>query len=307
MGNTKQKPELKPVLQTEERLSSSTGSKINDRTSGGAYTEIPKFDESNDNLEYKKYFKNFLLALVVAGSTYGAYKYFSGPSQRMPSSVAAAEERRPVLTVTEADLDLKATDEVRSALLSGKKVDLIQTQSATSYALDLGNASQQPNNINSLPQDSEKTQPSQQLQQNKVEDAAKPAQQDIKAADPSQPDQSVVQQLPAIPAPEAIVEKIKSGEMKYYSFQIFDSADEDGDIVEILVDGQSIGYIDMSNSGLTVSLPLEEGKSHTLTVRGIRDGYGGITFGAQLMTSKAVFDWFNPGDIRIIDLRFGDK
>ncbi|MBY0554935.1 hypothetical protein K2P97_10435 [bacterium] len=298
MGNTKNKPELKPQLQTEERHSVST-LKINDRTSGGAYTEIPKFDEGSKQPGYNPYLKSLLLALLIAGSGYGAYKYFSKTQSdiRTPSSVTATQEKRATLTVSPEDLDLKTTAEVKKDLLAGKKVDLIQIRSATSYDVD-------PSAQSGAQQDIKKQ--NQLVQQQKVNDQLKDQQQsdqqsvpEVQAQQPSQ-----AERLPASPEPTQIIEKIKSGDMEYYSFQIFDSAWEDGDVVEISIDGQPIGYVDMSNTGLTISVPLEPGKSHTMTVRGVRDGGGGITFGAQLMNSNIMLDWFAAGEIRNIDLRF---
>lgn len=368
MGNTKNKTELKPELQTAESHSVNT-LKINDRTSGGAYTEIPKFDEGSKQQGYNPYLKSLLLALLIAGSGYGAYKYFSKTQSdiRTPSSVTATQEKRATLTVSPEDLDLKTTEEVKRDLLAGKKVDLIQIRSATSYDVDPATKSgaqqganqqnqlapQQQNKDGSKADDVSSQQPDSsqqaniqqqpdvqaatdlqsqqgQIQQQLVDQvkANNPALQQAQATVTAQQQQprtigyhpgmsqaemdkvgvgyrpKAPERLPASPQPTLIVDKIMSGEMQYYSFQIFDSAWEDGDVVEISIDGQSIGYVDMSNTGLTISVPLEPGKSHVMTVRGVRDGGGGITFGAQLMNSNIMFDWFAPGDTRYIDLRF---
>ncbi len=86
-------------------------------------------------------------------------------------------------------------------------------------------------------------------------------------------------------APE-IKTKILSGEMSFYKFKVFDSVHEDGDIVEIFINGMPFGYIDMNNDGTTISLPLAAGQLQNVAVKGVRDGGGGITFGAQTSSGE---------------------
>jgi hypothetical protein len=61
---------------------------------------------------------------------------------------------------------------------------------------------------------------------------------------------------------------------------VFDSCDEDGDVVELLVNGRLVTSVQLTHAGQQVTIPLEPGPN-TITLRGARDGRGGITVGLR--------------------------
>lgn len=94
------------------------------------------------------------------------------------------------------------------------------------------------------------------------------------------------QQLPAaadepltvaeIPPESQLANDIERGRARFYQMQVFDCCDEDGDVVEILVNGQPLIMIPITHEGATISIPLLEG-ANSVSLRGVRDGGGGIT------------------------------
>jgi len=69
---------------------------------------------------------------------------------------------------------------------------------------------------------------------------------------------------------------IEHGRIKFYRMQVFDGCDEDGDVVEILVNGQPFITIPIMHEEATISIPLQPG-TNSVSLRGVRDGVGGIT------------------------------
>lgn len=101
-----------------------------------------------------------------------------------------------------------------------------------------------------------------------------------------------------------LVEKIKNGEMKFYSFKVLDSIDDDGDIVEIFIDGESFSTFVLSKSESKLSVPIEFGKSKLITVKAVRDAGDGITFGAKLINAEFMLDNLLVGESDTVYLGF---
>ena len=81
---------------------------------------------------------------------------------------------------------------------------------------------------------------------------------------------------------------IKRGDSKFFHLQMRDCCHEDGDIVQVAVNGQPYVTIPLTNAGATVSVPLTSGVT-LLTLTGVQDGRGGIT--VQFTTSQG--DYFS--------------
>ena len=101
-----------------------------------------------------------------------------------------------------------------------------------------------------------------------------------------------------------IIEKVKVGEMKFYTFTLYDFAAEDHDMVQILVDGLPLGVADLNNAGLTIAIPLEAGKSKSITLKAVQDGGGGVTLAVRLMNSEVNLKPMQLGESQTIDVRF---
>ena len=83
-------------------------------------------------------------------------------------------------------------------------------------------------------------------------------------------------------APDLIL-PLTDGRAKFFHLQMRDCCHEDGDVVQIDVNGQPYTVVPLTHAGATISIPLSSGIT-TLTLRGIKDGRGGITI--QFSTSR---------------------
>ncbi len=101
-----------------------------------------------------------------------------------------------------------------------------------------------------------------------------------------------------------IIEKIKNGEMKFYSLKVSENFDDNGDEVEILVDGQSFASLVLSSSEKTITIPIEFGKTKMITVKALRDNGDGITFGAHLINSSFLLNNIQVGESDSVYLGF---
>ena len=102
----------------------------------------------------------------------------------------------------------------------------------------------------------------------------------------------------------SLVEKIKQGEMKFYSFKILDSIDDEGDEVEISIDGQIFSTFILSQAEVRLSIPIEFGKSKLLAIKAVRDAGDGITFGARVMNAEFLLDNIRLGESDTVYLGF---
>ena len=73
----------------------------------------------------------------------------------------------------------------------------------------------------------------------------------------------------------------------FYHIYLYDSCAEDGDIVEIRLDGVPFAAVPLTNRGATLSVPVSRSAPTQISVRGIHDGGGGITVACR--TSQGDF------------------
>lgn len=76
-------------------------------------------------------------------------------------------------------------------------------------------------------------------------------------------------------------EELRRGDACFYHIFLYDSCDEDGDVVDILIDGHRFATVPITRQGTTLSLPLGVGRPTSVVVRGVYDGGGGITVACQ--------------------------
>ncbi len=82
--------------------------------------------------------------------------------------------------------------------------------------------------------------------------------------------------LPEIEAEGELAGALKEGKQELFEIELFDCCDEDGDIVEVKVNGASFATVPIVHGGTKLAIPLKQG-SNTVTIRGVRDGGGGVT------------------------------
>lgn len=72
-----------------------------------------------------------------------------------------------------------------------------------------------------------------------------------------------------------MISGVNAHNARFYHIFLFDSCDEDGDVVNIKINGQRFATVPITNTGTTLSVPLNSGA--TISVEGVLDGGGGIT------------------------------
>jgi hypothetical protein len=81
---------------------------------------------------------------------------------------------------------------------------------------------------------------------------------------------------PQITADSELAAPLRDGQSELFQIELFDCCDEDGDIVEVTVNGASFATVPIMHGGTTLSIPLQRG-TNRVTIRGVTDGGGGIT------------------------------
>ncbi|MBR1123098.1 hypothetical protein JQ628_16345 [Bradyrhizobium lablabi] len=82
---------------------------------------------------------------------------------------------------------------------------------------------------------------------------------------------------------QRLAEKLADGSVRLAAVTVWDTMDEDGDIVEISAAGFS-QRVTIMHKPATFFLPLHPGGN--VTIRAVRDGYGGITLGVRTITGN---------------------
>jgi len=98
---------------------------------------------------------------------------------------------------------------------------------------------------------------------------------------------------PAAAAPQSVLtargrEAVRSDGYSIFSMRLIDDVAQDGDVVQISIDGVPMSYLSLSHAGATLEIPLKKGESHRITVTAVRDGNGGITLGLQTSAGTIV-------------------
>ena len=81
---------------------------------------------------------------------------------------------------------------------------------------------------------------------------------------------------PQIEPDSDLAKALTDGRQELFQIELFDCCDEDGDIVEVIVNGASFATVPIMHGGQVLSIPLASG-NNTVTIRGVKDGGGGIT------------------------------
>ena len=73
-----------------------------------------------------------------------------------------------------------------------------------------------------------------------------------------------------------LLNALKDGKHEFFEVYLFDCCDEDGDVVEVLLNGSLFATVPITHDGTSLSIPLQKG-NNDVAMRGIRDGGGGVT------------------------------
>lgn len=218
-----------------------------------------------------------LAALIAAGALAGSAYYYR-TQQGPPPVVAAAAQENKILTVTDADLSVTATERVRKSAVP----QALDSQGAAPQASDRqASAPQTSSPQTSAPQESAAPAPAAPIA---------PAESRASSPLPIVPPELI---SPAAAAPQSVLtsmgqQAVRSDGWSIFSMRLIDDVDQDGDVVQILVDGVPVSYLSLTHGGATLEIPLKKGESHRVTVLAVRDGVGGVTLGLQTSAGNVV-------------------
>jgi len=108
-------------------------------------------------------------------------------------------------------------------------------------------------------------------------------------------------QIPATASlSHGLKQEIVNGDAHFYHIYLYDSCDEDGDIVSVLINGTPFAEVPITHQGTTISVPISSKQANTIEILGVRDGTGGIT--VACMTSQGEFfsRVLAPGDVQLL-------
>jgi hypothetical protein len=81
---------------------------------------------------------------------------------------------------------------------------------------------------------------------------------------------------PELVANSDVVAALREGRQELFEIELFDCCDEDGDVVEVIVNGSLFATVPILHSGTKVAVPLAPG-NNKIAIRGVKDGGGGVT------------------------------
>ncbi len=79
---------------------------------------------------------------------------------------------------------------------------------------------------------------------------------------------------------------LRNGRAELFEIELFDCCDEDGDVVELLVNGTPFATVPLTHGGSVLAIPLNRGQN-TITMIATQDGGGGVT--VSLRTSRSQY------------------
>lgn len=243
-----------------------------DASRASAYVPLPAATKAKSGVMLA------LAALIGAGALGGTAVYYrsqSGP----PPVVAAAVKQQKTLFVSDKDLSPLSTERVRSAPAAA----VVGVAGAAGAAGSMGSGdgpttmgtSGAPVTMGSgghlaTPAPTPQTPPP--AVENRASSPLPVAPPELVNPPASAPQSALTPQGMAA---------VRSDGYSMFQMQLIDDCAEDGDVVQISVDGVPVSFLSLSHAGATLEIPLKKGESHTITVTATRDGGGGVTLGLR--------------------------
>lgn len=198
-----------------------------------------------------------LAAFAAAGALAGGVLWMRAPTAPPPVPVAAAEQK--ILWVSDKDVNVPATEALRRGEAAPPPGAAAEKKTAAPVVAEVP-----PPAIRS----------------------------ETRASSPLPVVPPELKSLPAT-APQAVFTPRGAAAVKNDGWQVFqmrmiDNVDQDGDVVQISVDGVPVSFLSLTHAGATLEIPLKKGESHVITVTAVKDGVGGVTFGMSTSVGDLV-------------------
>ncbi len=85
-----------------------------------------------------------------------------------------------------------------------------------------------------------------------------------------------------------------------YLLHLYDSCAEDGDEVEVLIGQRSLGIFPINHLGTNLTIPVYGNNPTPLTIRGVKDGGGGITVACRTSLGQGFVRTLEPGEEQLV-------
>lgn len=244
---------------------------------GGAYTAPPPAEGAAGPGGRTRSGRWWIAPLLAAALLGGAYIYHvsSGPAPVAEQTMTAA---LPVLMLAAADIDQPATELARR-LIAEESVPLPdETAVVTAPAIPGTSrpAAAPPTTAAAVVPAAIAPTLAPVVHRPKAA-AGAPKQVAPALAPAAETEKAVLQVLAKAPAKTR--SDIAAGRTVIYSLHVLDDVVEDGDVVDLIVNGVSHGRILLSSAGQDVLIPLPAGSTASVKALAVEDGGGGVTFG----------------------------
>jgi hypothetical protein len=93
-----------------------------------------------------------------------------------------------------------------------------------------------------------------------------------------------------------VIQQIVAGDYSAFRIGLYDSMLEDGDVVDFLVNGQTVARVLLFNGAQELVIPLPKEQKFDMGILGVHDGGGGVTLGFYITPSEAYQVVLNEGD-----------
>lgn len=128
------------------------------------------------------------------------------------------------------------------------------------------------------------------------------AEQVMQDAQPQLVDPAFVDELPVEPAvpslSNGLASEIMTGDTRFFHIFLFDSCYEDGDVVDVKINGLRFATVRLTNAGVTLSVPMNS--ATTVSVAGVYDGGGGITVACRTSRGEGFIRVMNEGHEQVL-------
>lgn len=185
------------------------------------------------------------------------------------------------IAIGEADRDEKTTEAIKTAIATG---DEAQIEAALAAAQDPTTTAPAKNSVSLAP----------------PTPVYPPT---VKAASPvpvAAPSAVALAPQPTLSA--GLRREVLRGDTEFYHIFLFDCCAEDGDIVEILLDGVPFRTVKLTNRGATLSVPIAVNANTRIQIRGIYDGGGGITVCCRTSQGRTFLRAMEVGEVETLGI-----
>lgn len=104
---------------------------------------------------------------------------------------------------------------------------------------------------------------------------------------------------PAVPTlSDGLADAVLQGDTKFFHIFLFDSCYEDGDVVDVKINGQRFATVQLTNGGVTLSVPMTS--ASTISIAGVYDGGGGITVACRTSQGEGFVRALYEGEEQVL-------